>query len=65
MGFFHSSIVNKLQIVSVSVWVLWAAYTFVCSIHAFKNREPESAIFYIRTFPKVIKANKYGPFSHD
>jgi len=22
-------------------------------------------IFYTRTFPKVIKVNKYGPFSHD
>lgn len=22
-------------------------------------------IVYIRTVPKVIKANKYGPFSHD
>lgn len=44
MDFFHSWIVNKSTDVSVSVWVLWAAYTaFVCSIHAFKNREAESA----------------------
>lgn len=69
--FFHSWIMDKSTDLSVNVWVMQAAYsTSACCIHAYINREYlqhqiNFKIFYIRTFHKVIKINKFWPFSHD
>lgn len=65
LAFFHSWIMDESTDLSVNDWVMWAAYTTTaCCIHACINsinlqHQINFKIFYIRTFHKVIKINKF------